>query len=119
MMADGIIPAGTAYAYRLLDIWVEIIKLSQDYRKSYVIGQGDKEQQAELIAKITTIYGECRPKIQGRTDFKDLPERYEKFSRYYYDPKALTDKGNGEDIFKMTEIVREALEKLKITQYEG
>ena len=125
-MADENLSVGEAYAYQVLNKWLALIDVSERFRgalMSFDEKEGNLPADAtelmnEYIARLTRLWGELRPVVKGRKEFGTLPEDYERFSIYYYNPRRLTEKGNIEDLFKMEEIIREVLHKTKITQYE-
>lgn len=117
---------GDAYAYQVLNKWLALIEISEKFRGA-LLSYDEKENKIpgeaqdilnEYVARLTRLWGELEPVIKDRKEFKDLPERYAKFSKYYYNPRQLTEQTNIEDIFKMEEVIREVLHRTKITQYE-
>lgn len=125
-MADENLSVGEAYAYQVLNKWLALIDVSERFRGA-LLSFDEKEQQLpadatdilnEYVARITRLWEELAPVIKDRKDLGSLPERFSRFSIYYYNPRRLTEKDNVEDLFKMEEVIREALHKTKITQYE-
>jgi hypothetical protein len=125
-MADENLSVGDAYAYQVLNKWLALIDVSERFRGA-LLSFDEKEQQLpadavevlnEYVARITRLWEELAPVIKDRKDLGDLPARFGRFSIYYYNPRRLTEKDNVEDLFKMEEVIREALHKTKITQYE-
>jgi hypothetical protein len=122
------ISAGLAYAYRLLEKWTEITADSEAYRKHFLMAAVNKDRevpdevkdiQCNLIAKLTNFYGEIWPKVEGRTDYGNLPKQLEAMNIYYLNPTLLFKEENTQDIFRLTQLLRQALEKIGITKYEG
>lgn len=120
MDAQGNFTIGEAYAYRILQKWVDLIEVGEKFRAQYIKGEPDQDLRNDYLARLTRMWGELRPHIEGRTEekFKTLAPEYEKFGVYFYDPKKLSDSTAGEDIFKLESCIRDALHALKITQFE-
>lgn len=115
--------SGEWYAQRIVQLWIECLQISQVAKALYLKGEYENEVNFEYIARLTRMWGELYPKIKGRTEdnMKTFSESYEKFHVYYRDPMKLVIEaagGNTNTIIDMEEVVREALEKLKLTKYE-
>lgn len=114
---EELLSSGKMYAHVLLDKWTDILLMSEDFRASVLLGETNHNTAYAYIARLTSLWGELYPKLEGRTDLKDLVPKFEEFRPYYFDPTQLI--GKPEDIFKLHAVLREALERLKITCFEG
>lgn len=83
-----------------------------------MLGTPNLELTAEYISKMTRLWGALEPKVKGRTDLRQLEREFEAYRKYCYNPRALNEPENAEDIFKMEAIMEEVLDKLKITKFE-
>jgi hypothetical protein len=113
---EELLSSGKMYAHVLLEKWTDILTLSESFRATVLTGEVEHNIAYLYVSRLTSLWGELSPKLEGRTDFRDLVERFEAFRPYYFDPTQLT--GKAEDIFKLHMILREALERLKITRFE-
>lgn len=113
------ISAGTQYAFELLHMWIEICEIAQDFRQNLLTKQVDADCTYAYISKLTRLWVELLPKIKGRSEFKTFETEFLEFEIYYFDPTKLTGEEHAEDLFKLERILRTALEKLKITSFEG
>lgn len=120
MDAQGNFTIGEAYAYRILQKWVDLIEVGEKFRAQYIKGEPDQDLRNDYIARLTRLWGELRPHVEGRSEerFKNITEKYNAFSTYFFDPKKLSDAANAEDIFKLESCIRDAMHALKITQFE-
>ena len=120
-MPSDLIPASEAYAYTLLDKWVEIMVLSEEYRKNVIANRIDNQTLYEYVAKLTRFWVELLPKIEGRTDFgSEFVTEYKSFNDLYEHPELpfTHPNENAQRIARLERVVRTALEKLKITTFE-
>lgn len=120
MDAQGNFTIGEAYAYRILQKWVDLIEIGEKFRAQYIKGEPDQDLRNEYISRLTRLWGELRPHVEGRTEerFSKITAAYAAYSQYFYDPKKLSDATNAEDIFKLESCIRDAMHALKITQFE-
>lgn len=112
MSSNDIMPSGMAYAYSLLNSWEEIKQIREQFRENYLSNQLDPALVNLYISKLTSYWLELYPKMKARDEFEDLAGRFEKYKDSYTDPKTLTD------VFELELLLREAIEKLKITDFE-
>jgi len=122
-MGDGndLIPASEAYAYTLLEKWVDIIELSEQVRQNRIANRLDNMITYEHAAKLTRFWVELLPKIEGRTDLGvDFVNEFKSFNDLYENPELPFTKPeqNAARVAKLEKVVRTALEKLKITTFE-
>jgi hypothetical protein len=119
MANEEILNSGTAYTFTLLNKWEEIMKLSENFRKEYLARRFTSATHNEYVAKLTRLWLELEPKITDSNLYGDLPQRFAKFERFYYDPLLFSGKADAAKIFELERVIREALEKLKITSFES
>ena len=120
-MPNDMIPASEAYAYTLLDKWVDIIELSEHVRTNKIGQRIDNVVLYEYIAKLTRFWVELLPKIEGRSDLgEEFVKEYKSFNDLYEDPALPIENPDkhAARIAKLERSVRTALEKLKITTFE-
>jgi hypothetical protein len=127
-VADDIeLTIGARYAYMLLEKWAEIGELREDFRRAYLNNQNDLEGVREYVAKMTSLWGELYPKVQGSNFTDTEKEDFMKFQPHYNDPNMLMQgilkEGAKEKdatlIFQMDSALRMVLERLRITVFEG
>ena len=118
MAGEEILSSGEAYTFTLLNKWEEIMKLSEAFRKEYLARRFTTATHNEYVAKLTRLWLELWPKLKDNSSMGDLPERFKGFERFYYDPLLFSSKKDAAKIFELEAIIREALEKLKITTFE-
>lgn len=129
-MDDGMpeLRIGDLYAKILLEKWIEIVDLREDFRFGYMEGTAQPEVLKEYVSRLTSLYGELYPKVNENVQFKDLQSRIDKFQPHYFDPMMLIEgietKTQPEDkpknfklVFELDELLREIMEKLRITQF--
>ena len=115
-----LIPASEAYAYTLLEKWVDLIELSEQYRANIIANRIDNPILYEYVAKLTRFWGELLPKVEGSNFGAKFIEEYQSFNDLYEHPElpfTHPDKNAGR-VAKLEKSVRAALEKLKITSFE-
>jgi len=113
----------TNYAGIILQMWVDIIRVREEFRANHILGSPDIELQNQYIAKLTSLWLELQPKVEGRTELGDLKNEFESFEKYYFDPEQLSpkdteNKAKADDIYKLEYMLRKVIEKLKITAIE-
>lgn len=120
MGTNDLIPASEAYAYTLLEKWVDIIELSEEYRKNIIANRIDNAILYEYVAKLTRFWVELLPKIEGSSFDPKFVEEYKSYNDLYEKPDLPFTYPNEHAlrIAKLEKIIRTALEKLKITQFE-
>ena len=114
---DRVPSSGMAYAYRLLEKWGDIIEVGEEFRRGMLGKDLDPEVMNDYISKLTRLWLELSPKIEGRSEFKALEKDFNSYRKYYLNPELLQD--NAEDFFRLEEVLRKVLEKIKITYFEG
>lgn len=113
----------TAYASLLLTMWAEIIEIREEFRQCFLNDDLDTSVSHEYAAKLTSMWGELRPKVEGRKDFEKLEEKFLEFEPHYFNPSLLlegkkTATAKGDDkhlIFGLDKVIRQVIEKLGIT----
>jgi len=112
-----------AYANLLLTMWADIIEIREEFRQCFLNDDPDTSVAHEYASKLTSLWGELRPKVEGRKDFAALEKEFLRFEPHYFNPSLLIEgKSTKEDknqnkhlIFSLDKVIREVLEKLKIT----
>lgn len=112
MSQNDIMPSGVAYAYSLLNSWEEIRQIREQFRENYLAGRLDPQLTNLYISKLTSFWLELYPKIKSREEFGDLSTEFELYKESYLEPRCLAD------VSKLDLLLREAMEKLKITDFE-
>lgn len=118
---SDLIPASEAYAYTLLEKWVDIIELSEEIRKNRIANRLDNMITYEHVAKLTRFWVELLPKIEGRTDLGvEFVNEYKSFNDLYERPELpfTNPEIHAVRVARLERSVRTALEKLKITTFE-
>ena len=103
----------------ILSQWAELFELSERFRINYIQNHKEFEVNTQYFSKLTRIWGALKPKVKGRTDMKELEDKFMLYEKYYYDPNGLNDEDNSEDIFKMEAIMEEVLDKLCVTTFSN
>jgi len=116
---DELAPSGTAYTYTLLNKWEQVIELAETFRQNLLYNREDQHTQIEYISKLTRLWLELLPKVDGRDEFGDLEQVFMDFERYYKDPTLLLQPDYADDILKLEMLIRRILERLGITRFEG
>jgi hypothetical protein len=118
-MDNDLAPSGDAYTYTLLSKWEQIMEQAEEYRRSMLLNREDPHTQINFIAKLTRLWLELRPKVEGREEFGDLETAFMSFEQYYNDPTLLLTPGHADDILKLETMLRAVIERLGITRFEG
>jgi hypothetical protein len=120
------------YAFYLQSEWTEIILLSTDLRKQMIIAMQDDEMTTgeidqtiliDFAARLTRLWLEVYPKVNGREDFGKVKETFLSFEKYT-DPSmtlkgvaAGVSKESIANLFLMEMSIRDVLDKLGITTW--
>jgi hypothetical protein len=122
---ERILNIGLQYAGLILEKWGEIISLREEFRQNVLEGRIDRQLMNLYITKLSSVYIEIYPKIVERDDFNNhntnkelFTERFEGFIDFYRNPTMFYGAGNGQKIFEFEEVIRIALEKLKLLDFE-
>jgi len=131
-MDDGSreLTVGGIYARLLLEKWVDIMQLREEFRYNYLEDKPNPEVLKEYISKLTSLYGELYPKINKNIHFSDLQKKIDKFRPHYFNPLLLIEgletenesktkdvKRNYKLTFELDDLLRDILEKLGITKW--
>jgi hypothetical protein len=129
-MDDGVqeLTVGGIYAKLLLEKWVSIMELREEFRYNYMEDRTNPEVLKEYASKLTSLYCEVYPKVNTNVHFKDLQKDIDKFRPHYYNPLMLIEglekesdkkeqKRNYKLVFELDELLRNILEKLGITKW--
>ena len=115
MTDENVSSAGQVYALRIVNLWLECIDLSHQARICWLQLNFDHDINYEYVARLTRLWLELYPKIKGRADMNEFVTDYEKFQTFYRDPSKIYN--SPEDIIRLEEALRTALERLKLTQF--
>lgn len=125
MNANEPMSVGGSYALSLLNDWLDIKTKSTEFREKMLAKEADsvdaKRIARDFIAMMTVLWGELRPKVEGRNDGqmnKEFSDEFMGFSQYYYNPNLLLAEEHADNLFKMQSILRAAIERLRITVYD-
>ena len=119
-------PSQYTYGYFIVAKWIEVYSLGETYRYFYLAGVIDTETSYNYISKLTRLWGDLWPEIEGRQDLKlndqtSFQEEFQKFQKYYYDPRQIlaTDPEEAtrlaDEIYKLEQVLRIAMAKLHYT----
>lgn len=115
-MADEL-SSGTTYAFKILEMWFDIIDLGVRFRMAYLRKNLEHEITYEYVALLTRLWADLLPKMKARSDFGELTSEFEGFRDMCYDPEKFM--ASPDKILRLEEVLREAIEKLGITRFEG
>ena len=105
----------TKYKSHLLGKWCDIEELAEVFRVNLMNDILDNDVTYLYISKLTRLWLELQPLMQGRTDMKAMEKTFSDFRPYYYNPMLLMNDENSDKIFKLEECLREALHRLGVT----
>jgi hypothetical protein len=109
----------------ILELWMQTSAISTEVSKE-MLGKKkgdnvDAENQNQFVANLMSLWKQLCPKIKGKV-FKgdsNLEKEFNLFEKYRTDPQMLvrdtSDLSKSENIFKLEDVIRRALEQLKIT----
>jgi len=117
-MVEEVMSCGAEYARYILSKWIEVIELGEEFRLKYLLGDVDLSITYMYVAKLTRLWGELYPKLEGRSDLSELVTHFKEFEPYYYDCSQLIDPKKAEELYKLEMALRIAIEKLGISRYE-
>lgn len=122
---------GGNYASYLLELWKDIGELREEFREEYLVNyeSPDPTTAREYAVKMTSLWGELLPKVDGSAFSEKDKEKFMRFRPGYYDPNLLVEgyfdndgkakgKPDASILFQLDETLRYVLEKLKITVFE-
>jgi len=125
---DNLLSSGEAYAFTILKKWEDLIEVSEKFRFYFLnasIYKDTKVQDPEevkilhlYVSMITRFWLELLPHIQRMKGVSPLKERFLTFKTYYKNPKLLVNGEHSEDLFNLEQVLREAIEEMKITQFQ-
>lgn len=128
-MEDGMqeVTSGAIYAKAILEKWLEIGDLRERFTYNYLMKEPNQKIVKEYVSKLISLYKEVLPKVKDHPTFDKDTVRIAKFSAHSYDPMLLIEgreKKAGEEetknyklVFELDELLRDIMEKLKITAW--
>lgn len=116
-MGEEEMTTGKAYAYSLLETWGRIRTLGAEVRTNYLLKRIDRRKNSEYVSLLCDLGIELSEKVQGRTEFGDLPERFRGFEHDFIQPTRLYLKIPR--ALELHSLLRETLEKLRLTSFDG
>ena len=105
------------YSSRLITLWLECIDLSHEARRLYLRGEYENDLNFLFVARLTRLWRELKPKVENRTELKDLVNQYMLFEQYYIDCNKIKD--DPDKILELEGILCDVMDKLGITQLEN
>lgn len=105
------------YASRLVSLWLECIDFSHESQKFILRDELENEITLEYLARLTRLWKEFKPKVQNRTELKELVDRYMSFEKYAIEPKLLLSEVD--KIYQLEEVLCEIMDKLGLTKLEN
>ena len=115
-MEEEVMSSGDAYTFKLLEKWTELIEIGEEFRVLFLRNEIQTNVTYAYLSKLTRMWLELAPILKDRSDLGKLPERFNEYRVYYFDPRQLIK--YPDKIFGLEEVLREAMEKLKITHFE-
>lgn len=109
--------SGQAYMFTLLKKWEELIELGEESRLKILMGDRDDRLQTEYIAKLTRLWLELLPIVDGRDEFGDIDQRFKEFRIYYVNPTLLLEHEHEDKLLDLEELIRIILHKSKVTYF--
>jgi hypothetical protein len=117
-MADTYeLDARRTYTLRIINLWLEVIDVSQAAQVFFLRGETENEITLEYVARLIRLWREFVPKVKSRVELKDLEERFMSFEQYSDVPKSLLE--DPDKIIALEAIIRDVLDKLQLTSIEN
>lgn len=114
---DDVMTVGKAYAFDLLQTWNRIKTVSEENRALFLQFRIDHRKYSEYIALMTSLWMELYPKVKGRTEFGTLSDEFDEYREDFVQPAKTYI--SPRRAMKLQMLLRQALEKLRITDFEG
>ena len=105
------------YALRIIELWLECLDFSHKAQVFILRDEPENEVTLEYVARLTRLWKELKPKVQNRSELKDLVNKYMAFEPFAIQPKDLLT--NPEQIYALEETLCEVLDKLGMTLLEN
>jgi hypothetical protein len=106
----------TAWEFEILNRWIELIDISEAFRVQHIEGSKDTEIRNIYVSKLTRLWLELLPNVEGRSEFgKEFIAAFMEFRAFYMDPAAFFEKADNARIYELEETLRKVLAQLKIT----
>jgi hypothetical protein len=104
-----------AWEFEILKRWLEIMDVAEAFRINHISEVKDPDIRNLYAAKLTRLWGELYPKVDGRTEFGDMESKFKEFRPFFYNPALFFEKEGSARIYELEECLRMVLERLKIT----
>lgn len=117
MVENNEISSGGTYAFKILEMWFNIIDIGVQFKMDYLRNHLDHENTYQYVALLCRMWVELLPKMKSRSEFGDLTKEFEDFRDLCYDPKKLM--ASPDKILRLEEVLRDAIERLGITKFGG
>ena len=103
------------WEFEILSRWLAIMDVAEAFRINHITENKDTDYRNLYAAKLTRLWGELYPKVDGRTEFGDIEAKFKDFRPYFYNPGLFFEKGDNARIYELEECLRMVLERLRIT----
>ena len=118
MVDTNELDARRTYTRRIIDLWLEIIDVSQAAQVYFLRGEIENEISLEWIARLVRLWRELVPKVLSRVELKELEGPFMEFEQACAMPKEML-MGNPDKIIALEGIIRDVLDKLNLTSIEN
>ena len=103
------------WEFEILQRWLAIMDVAEAFRINHITENKDVDIGNLYAAKLTRLWIELFPKVDGRTEFGDIEKQFKDYRPYYFNPGLFFEKGDNARIYELEECLRMVLERLKIT----
>lgn len=102
------------YKNSILDLWAETGELGREVRSNFLTGNTDIDPVKDFVSRLSQLYIELTPKAQG------VVKGWDNYAIMISEPLSVldTDEAGSVSIWDLQLKIREAMEKLGITQSE-
>lgn len=119
-MADRVLSSGEAYMFKLLEMWEDVIVSSEKYRLNLIQERLDPITLTEHFVKLTRIWFELVPIMEGRTEFgEELVTEFLSYEKYYINPGLFLKDEYIDDADKLEKCLRMIIHKSKVTWFSN
>lgn len=105
------------YSLRIVELWLECVDFAQEAQKYIMRDEAENDVVLEYLARLTRLWKELKPKVENRSELKDLANEYMAFEAFAITPKDLLTQP--EQIYKLEEVICKTLDKLGLTTLES
>lgn len=120
--------AGGMYAQAILQNWLFIMQLSEEFTVNRLSGEFDEDVCRLYVAKMSRLWKELKVKVYGRADFGELEAEFFSFETLCNNPSGFfptstDDDGkevfapDGNEIYRLENVLREVIERLHVTEF--